>query len=204
MPFWDKIFDVGKKIIGPIVGGLFDQKGASDQNQASSAEAQKNRAFQERMSNSAYQRATIDMKKAGLNRILAVKQGASTTPGGGMAPMVNTMTGPANSARVVATQIANIANIEANTRKTDTDRDFKAKELEILNTTGKSPVGDVLNTVVSSAKAAFKTSKTYGQTLREPEWAAKARAKRKADLKNFTIPKTGAGRRKMVRDWWNQ
>lgn len=48
-------------------------------------EARKNRRFQERMSSTAYQRATVDLEKAGLNRILAYTQGGSSSPGGSTA-----------------------------------------------------------------------------------------------------------------------
>lgn len=76
----------GLGFLGKAAGGLlgfFGQKKANDQNLQIAREQM---AFQERMSNTAYTRATKDLEQAGLNRILALGSPASS-PGGQTATM---------------------------------------------------------------------------------------------------------------------
>lgn len=93
--------------------------------QFSADEAQKLRDWQAEQSNTAYQRAVADMRKAGLNPVLAYAQGGASTPSGAAGQGVSSArhAPQLNLENVTATFKSLLANIEqsANNAKTYTD-----------------------------------------------------------------------------------
>lgn len=68
-----------------MVPGIGDARAQERANEENKQQAALNRAFQERMSNTAYQRAMEDMRKSGLNPVLAYMQGGASSPSGSTA-----------------------------------------------------------------------------------------------------------------------
>ena len=152
-------------VIGSLIGGIFGDSGQSAANRANLKIARENRAWQERMSNTAYQRAAKDLEAAGLNRILALGS-PSSTPSGNTAVMQNEKAmraaaagQAAHSAMSLRTQQAQIKQIQAQTRNLNVDADLKRA------TIGKTG-GETLKIAAETKNAKLMANQIVEQTRR--------------------------------------
>lgn len=88
---------MGYNTLQAIMQGVYNHIENSVAMNYNSAEALANREWQEHMSNTAYQRAVEDMKKAGINPILAFANGGASTPGGSAGTISGASMGLASS-----------------------------------------------------------------------------------------------------------
>lgn len=101
----------------------FNRQIARETNLANSAMAARQMQFQERMSNTAYQRAKADMIKAGINPMLAVSQGGASSPAGAGfsavtgAPMENELAGVGTTAMSIRKSLAELENLRESNKQ---------------------------------------------------------------------------------------
>lgn len=101
-------------------GAVSNAKAVEETNAQNFAESQRNRDFQERMSNSAYQRAVSDMRAAGLNPALAYQNGGASSPSGSTATATAPRKGDVgaglfNTAKTIATEGASLQQVGSQT-----------------------------------------------------------------------------------------
>ncbi len=104
-------------VASSVIGGVFGGFGQSSANKANAREARLTREFNERLARNKYQYETQDLKKAGLNRILAVTQGA--TQGSSSAQGRHENVGKA------VTEGAQLAQLQATVRNINKDTELK-------------------------------------------------------------------------------
>lgn len=81
-----------------LLSGILSTLGQERANRSNQKMAREQMDFQERMSNTAYQRAVKDMAAAGINPMLAAKVGGATTPTGAAATVQNALGAGVSSA----------------------------------------------------------------------------------------------------------
>jgi hypothetical protein len=149
--------------LASIFGSGAEYAAARDTNRTNIDLANKNRQWQEMMSNTAMQRRVRDLRSAGLNPILAVGQGGASTPAGNVANVSNPMNGVVNTALDIRRAQAEINNLREQNKNIHADTELKRTQKRNAQalTPGLKNKGDFDATVYGAANYGAKKSLSW-------------------------------------------
>lgn len=162
-----------------VIGGGLGLAGSIHQAETGRKIAREQMRFQERMANTAYQRAVEDMKKAGLNPMLAYMKGGADTPSGASwnppnhgEALVSSAVQSAQAKEAIKNMRAQNENLQAQNDKIRSEIEVnKANELLIQNTAKKvaadtarsetyskiwQPAGDIAEHLTEKAREGYR------------------------------------------------
>lgn len=130
------------------VPGVGDARAQDKANKENIKQAELNRQFQERMSNTAYQRGMADMSAAGLNPTLAFSQGGASSPSGSQATVQSaSKTGLADKALQAYTGMSMARN---QTNATQSQMAVNESSIKLQAANAAKAVADANNTNVET------------------------------------------------------
>lgn len=135
-------------VIGSVTSAATGAISGAKQRKFAKKEARKARQWQREMSSTAYQRATADLRKAGLNPLLAYTQGGASTPSGAKAdtPSKYGLEGVANAAVQGYTAHAQLKSMQEQAKTMYSQRRLnEANELKMYSARGL----DIMNTKIA-------------------------------------------------------
>lgn len=137
---------------GAIIGGIGSIIGGAWGSHSAKHESERNRDFQERMSNTQWQRTVADMRAAGINPALAFSKGPNSSPSGSVSSNVGRdVVTPAISS---ALQIAQLKN--------DTDLKNAQQALLASQTANSAKDVEVKDADIALKLAALPKAEAYG------------------------------------------
>lgn len=179
-------------IVAAIAGGaLANFLGARKANEAQVDLGEKQMEFQERMSNTSYQRAVQDMQAAGLNPMLAVSQGGASSPQGAMPQVTNEMGAAVSGAVQGMSLLGGLQELERSQASIGLMNAQAAKA-------ASETVDQRLNTALRAAQSELTGAKadvarsTVSDAIAQVRFAT-ARAGHEADRAGFEAGRSGIG-----------